>query len=439
MKLTLVMLMRCGAHETATSHQKDCLSLQHAGVAHHIAVMTHSAASVGQKAPAQSSDTSQLTFNHLIMLQTLAQRLLDPRCANILPFLDWNQLSGRFAGEWLLPVFSELPALVDWAEICRCYRPWMRELVAKNAGRINWMLLSMDPDKASCRFLRDHPEHLHWDELCVHAEYAYMQPLFEENIDKVDLMVLAKRVETSWSGRVNWIGSFIVAHADRGDRFDWNLLSSNAAAWMAKLFRTHPDRVDWNAVCRRPRIELFDLLCEFGAHLNWPMLTKKMRKWMEPLFVASQEFVDWKNLSKEPKNWMLPVMFASPERFDWDLLSANPQEWMLNVFLSHPNYLVWSSIMEKRSKWMEMLFRSFPDRVDWHQLCEAPEPWMLLLFLKFPDRLNWSTLKLTVDGNADHWLEGLMCLEVPRAGIRRPRVDESTASGCGKRRKRTKC
>jgi hypothetical protein len=394
------------------------------------------------------------------MLQALAQRLLDPRCATILSFLDWTQLSGRCAGEWLLPVFSELPELVDWDKICRFYQPWMRELVAKNAGRVDWMLLSTTPGRLPVQLLHDHPEHLHWDALCLHAEYSYMGPLFKENIDKVDLMLLIKRKQTVWSGGLSWIDSLIEAHADRvdiqklceapaswmgklfadhPDRVDWNLLSSHAAPWMAGLFRVHPDRVDWNAVCRRPRIELFDLLCEFEARLNWPMLTKKMRKWMELLFVASPDFVDWKNLSKEPKDWMLPVMFASPERFDWDLLGANPQDWMLDVFLSHPNCLVWSSIMEKRSKWMRILFRSFPDRVDWHQLCEAPEPWMLLLFLKFHDRLNWPTLKLKVDDNSGKWLKGLMCLEAPRAGIRRPRVDESAASGCKKRRKRTKC
>lgn len=68
----------------------------------------------------------------------LVRWLLDPRCANILSFLDWRALSGPDAQEWMLPLYREHPELVDWSCLCCHYKPWMRELVADNAERVDW-------------------------------------------------------------------------------------------------------------------------------------------------------------------------------------------------------------------------------------------------------------------------------------------------------------
>lgn len=62
------------------------------------------------------------------MLGQLVERLLDPRCANMLPFLG---LSWRAANGWMLPVLRAHPELLDWVNMGRHYKPWMRELVAE--------------------------------------------------------------------------------------------------------------------------------------------------------------------------------------------------------------------------------------------------------------------------------------------------------------------
>lgn len=115
-------------------------------------------------------------------MRALVQWLLDPRCANIVSFLDWSWLCGRDSQHWILPLFREHPEVVDWSELVQHYKPWQRELVAANAHRVDWGVPCRHRySSTQLSLFRDHAEHLDWDELCRWPNLLLIA-LFEANI-----------------------------------------------------------------------------------------------------------------------------------------------------------------------------------------------------------------------------------------------------------------
>lgn len=176
-----------------------------------------------------------------IHMESLVNKLLDPRCANILAFLDWRLLSGSEAQEWMLPLLREHPERLDWSKVYLYYQPWMRRLINENPECMDWKQVIEWPNEHYRALLHDHPERLDWSYLCRHFKW-WMLPLFQENTERLDYPAL---IERRW------------AMTDR-KRFDTFLLSNtpmstlceHADTWMLEHFREHPNEVDWTVLSR---------------------------------------------------------------------------------------------------------------------------------------------------------------------------------------------
>jgi hypothetical protein len=137
-------------------------------------------------------------------MEKLVQRLF----VHVLLFLDWRELSGLSAAEWL-PLLRDNPHLVDWEAICRHYDSRLRELVANNADPVDWGRQS--DWHPSTTLLGDHSDRIDWERVMksmmvrhyghhwlrkyarrAMAEEERKQHLFlTTNMDRVDVETLA--------------------------------------------------------------------------------------------------------------------------------------------------------------------------------------------------------------------------------------------------------
>lgn len=70
-------------------------------------------------------------------MEKLFDRLLDPRCANVLLLLDSRGEISRHPGEGVLPLLREKPQLLNWNILSWWYKPWMLPLLRENPELLN--------------------------------------------------------------------------------------------------------------------------------------------------------------------------------------------------------------------------------------------------------------------------------------------------------------